>query len=81
MEEGFQGRNQTAAEIFVFFPLAAVILIFAVIVLDKPEQSGNDSANESTEAVDPSAGELRVRHQSQQRKSRCRKRPYRRFMI
>lgn len=42
---------------FLFFPLAAVILIFAVIVLDKPEQTGNDSANVSTEAVDPSAGE------------------------
>jgi hypothetical protein len=42
---------------FLLFPLAAVILIFAVIVLDKPEQTGNESANVSTEAVDPSAGE------------------------
>lgn len=42
---------------FLFFPLAAVILIFAVIVLDKPEQAGNDPANASTEAVDSSAGE------------------------
>ncbi len=42
---------------FLFFPLAAVILIFAVIVLDKPEQTGNDSANASTEAVDPGEAE------------------------
>ncbi|PJJ29546.1 hypothetical protein [Lacrimispora celerecrescens] len=42
---------------FLFFPLAAVILIFAVIVLDKPEQTGNNSANASTEAVDPGEAE------------------------
>ncbi|WP_051835177.1 hypothetical protein [Lacrimispora celerecrescens] len=42
---------------FLFFPLAAMILIFAVIVLDKPEEAGNDPANVSAEAVDPSAGE------------------------
>ncbi|WP_349944455.1 hypothetical protein ABFV83_13135 [Lacrimispora sp. BS-2] len=38
---------------FLFFPLAAIILIFAVIVLDKPQQTGNNPANVST--VDSSA--------------------------
>ncbi|HCD42320.1 MAG TPA: hypothetical protein DEQ64_01010 [Lachnoclostridium sp.] len=42
---------------FLFFPLAAIILIFAVIVLDKPEQTGNDPAHVSSEAVDSSASE------------------------
>ncbi|MDR1549212.1 MAG: hypothetical protein LBT06_11590 [Hungatella sp.] len=40
---------------FLFFPLAALILIFAVVVLDKPQQTGNNPAHVST--VDSSAGE------------------------
>lgn len=35
---------------FLVFPLAAIILIFAVIVFDEPEQTGNDPAHVSAEA-------------------------------
>ncbi len=38
-------------------PLAVIVLIFTVVVLDKPEETGNNPGQISAEADDPSAGE------------------------
>ncbi|WP_024291690.1 hypothetical protein [Lacrimispora indolis] len=38
-------------------PLAVIILIFAVVILDEPEQAGNDSDHVSAEATESTAAE------------------------